>query len=317
MYSLGAIEIGGSPTVVVGQIVSQQVDPAIEHMIATGSGRVDPTFISMRRGSPRITFASTAIKTLLDNAGIGGLIIDPAAVPPNPITLWWRRRKPGGTYDDTDAVKQVISAGLLYPTTLDAAHGVEPATINYELVPVMDGSNEPIATTKGQAFSVTWPTEEHWGIGPAFVDDMRMDFEQRLRINFGLTVNAISGGGEVWPREVHLRDRQPTIECDSLNMALIDDTHTIGTAIGLGSKGVAIDAVTDTAVFLRKAAPGGTWETDATAVHIRFTLAAGRVTPNAYTGQHGQDASLPVLISGVYDGTNAIMAVNTAAAIAI
>lgn len=313
MYSLAAIKIGNT---VIGQVNSQEMDPGIQQIVLGGGGRVDPTFAGVTGANPRPSFTSTALKPLLDLAGIGGLAITAAS----PFTMWWRRRKSEGIWDDAAAVKEVVTRALLYPTRMEATHGGDPATISYELATIADGANSPRTVAIGQAFSADWPTvEEFWGLGPAFINNVRADLEQSMQIDFGLEVNTIGGGGSVWPKEVHIRGRRPTISFNTLDMGLLGDTDTPGTTIGLGPVGIEIDDARETSVFLRKF-KGPMYEADAETKHIALRVHAGRVTPQSYSGEHGSDASLPVLITGIKDDTtgeaaNAIMTVNTARAI--
>ena len=307
MYSLAAITIDTTADVVIGQITEQSVSPNIEEMLTGGSGLVDASHVSVSQQAPVIRFATHAVKTMLDAVGIAGLAIDLGADPTIIVELWWRRRSGAGWAGDSLHVKQTVSKGLLVPVSLSAQQGGEPASIVYDLYPIMYGALEPIVTAKLQTCTIEFPAPVYWTIGPAAINTVNVTVVQRVNVEFGLNVVPVFGSGVVWPTDIHIDKREPKIEFDTLEADWLDDSA------GLGSKGVAI--ASETAVWFRKKTAGGTTVIPATEEHIQITATAGRVAVNNAQGNHGSNAVFTVGITPISNLSDAILIISTTAAI--
>ena len=100
--------------------------------------------------------------------------------------------------------------------------------------------------------------------------------------------------------------RQPSITIRTAEALALNTFGLAGTAQG----------VTDSVVYFRKKDEGGTVVANATEEHISFTVDEGIITVDDVTGPHGDILGSQVVITPTYDGTNAIMAIDTTAAIA-
>ena len=73
---------------------------------------------------------------------------------------------------------------------------------------------------------------------------------------------------------------------------------------------------TDSYVYFKKVAEGGTRVADATAEHIKFNVDEGIITVDSTDADDGGIATSTVRITTTYDGTNAPIVVSTTSAIA-
>lgn len=306
VYSPYAVAIGAAT--VIRQITNVALDPAVQEMLVSGSGRIDPEHASVASQIPMMRFTTTAIKTAIDAAGVSGLKIDQTN-DTNQMIFQFQRRAQGGTFDTGSShTKLTIKRGLLKPVTVNASQGDTPATIEYELVCLYDGANAPVIIETDQALVDKSPAiSDVWTVGPWWVNAALVDGIQDFTMNFGINHNAPLGSGEVWSQLAYIQSRAASMTCTSL------DTSPIVSAVGL----LGIARSGSTRAFLRKKAQGGANVLDATAEHIRFDVAEGRITTQNYGSDHQGDATIGLLVTPTFNGTNDPIAVNTAAAVAV
>jgi hypothetical protein len=111
--------------------------------------------------------------------------------------------------------------------------------------------------------------------------------------------------GEVWPTEVFIMSRRPSITITSYDVAQINT---------LGISGLAQSA-TDSHVYLRKMTENATRTADATAEHIQFSIDDGRAHVTNIGASQDAPHVASITLTPTYDGSNAIFVINTAVAI--
>lgn len=305
MYSLAQVVINGTPDIVIDQISDWSMDTALQHLLEGGSGSIDNTFVGVSDAAPRLRFTTASLKTALDACGMLGLKIASG----NAVEFWLRRRDHGGTFATGADLKLTVVSGLLIPVSIDAAQN-QGATIEYELIPVFDGSNSPVQVQNLQTFAVSPTADVRWSVGPAFVTTTRIAYIQSLRVNFGLRVETIKTAAQVFPGEAHLVERAPTIEIETLDQEWLDTV----TAGKLGILGAAVS--NQFRAFLAKRVFGGTYELENSAVHIRFEVLRGEIHATRSTARHRDNAMLSLMVQACNsEAGNVQMSVSTAAAI--
>ncbi len=293
VYTLYALQIG---TTVIDQIRSQTIDPGLTEMLESGDSSLDNLHVSVNNQSPTITFSTTALKKALDVCGVAGLLIDEAGSS-NGIDLFFRKRAMGGGYAaGSSHLKLTVNLGVLIPTTLPATHP-EAGSVEFMLYVVWDGTNNPILIDKDQSVSLSLAFSAIHTIGPWWINGVQLLGMTSMGVDFGLTVETKASDGEVWPRSAHIISRGASMTGTTRDLAVLDRTAS------LGILGVARSA--QTRAFLRKKAAGAALVEDATAEHIRFDINAGRISPQQITGEHQADASTGILVTPIYDGSNA------------
>ncbi len=300
-----AADLGVSDIFIKG-ISNQSIDPAIEEMLLASDGMVDSSFVAVGKQEPAITFDTTMIASVLAKIGISGLKIAADIDEPG-VEFWFQKVAKGGTREaGSNHLKMTVAEGILVPRQLRATHGGgTPASLSMECKPSWDGTNDPIVIAASQALSGTPGVSEAFTCGPVKINGSAVPGVQDITIDFGITLFVLSSDGQIWPTFIAIQDRKPKITISTLE-ALVLNTF--------GLSGAA-QAETDSVIYLRKIAQGGTRVANNVAEHISFTVDEGLIKPTAISGAHGQQQTAGIEIIPTYDDANAILAVNTATTI--
>jgi len=329
LYTLYGISYGATGGAKFVQVQSQRMNSAIQHLLEAGDGSVDAKHISVSEQKPTITFTSTDIKGVLDMFNTvplsvwDGKAIQASPTTDGPLTLYFRKRGVGAAFLGTlSHVAVAVTAGLMRVTGIRATHP-QAATIDVEVTVVWDGSaNDPVTIQRLQNLPALDPTANViWTLGPWKMQGVFIPDFTDMTIDIGSQVETVAADGNIWPTHAHISQRRPTISGTTLRADIIDKADGFD-QIGAGGQGPAgfgilgVERTAATEIYLRKKLAGGGVVPDATAEHIKFAVNKGRMIWTDASAQTGQNAALSVQIMPIFDGTNAIIVVSTAVAIA-
>lgn len=290
-FTLGAAQFGTS--VVLDSIQSQSVNPAIELMLGQGSSRIDPSHVAKIGEAPQIALSTISLADALTFCGIIGKAIDVGGSPNTAANLYFQRYKQGGGYDVAAAMRATVNLGLMYLISIEAGVGPQPAVASYGIVPVFDGTNDPLVFAKGVTYGVPFQAEETWTVGPVYINGTKLPTVQRIRVLVNPEIRRENDGGKVFPVGASIRRRAPVIEIDVLDLDELDSTS------GFGTEGVPITGVTR--AYFAKTIKGGTLEIDAATKHIECQVANGIVSWGTLSAQSNADAGYTIRLVGTKD----------------
>ena len=302
-WGLHAVDVNNtipSKDVLIDQIVEQSVDTGLLPVFLGGNDSVYARAMAVGSQRPRIRFATTALATALGVSGAAGLSLDAGAAAA--VDLWFQKRAEGGTFTAGSVHTKIsVHEGLMVPRSLDAVAG-QPAVIGYEIIPVYDGTIEPLIIAASQALVGTPGGDEGFDVGPVVINGVQLDGIQEIHVDFGITVVDELANGKAWPIYASIMGITPSIrlvttEADALSTFGLDGT---------------IQGATDSVVFLTKMAVGATRNADNSGDHISVTVDDGQILVSSVGGS---DARAEVLILPTWDGTNAPIVVSTTATI--
>lgn len=298
----GPYAVQANATLIDG-IQSLGINTGTEMIRGGGDGEVTHRTIAIGNQRPGMTFSTVKLAAALAAIGLDGYKIAAASL----FTAWLQaydegaKRKAGSTHE-----KFIVTEGIIVPRTLTASHN-GAGSIDYEVVATYDGTNEPILPTSNQALTGTPANDALHGAGPVKINGTLIPNIQEITIDFGIEL--IVGGGDsgVWPTFVAIERQVPIITVRTTDVTQLQKLGLDGTAQG----------ATDSVVFLRKFAADGTRVADITAEHIAFTIDQGIIYVSDMSASHegGSGAEATIVIAPSDDGTNAIIAIDTAIAI--
>lgn len=273
-------------------VQSLGLNPGLAQILSSGSGAVDPTFVSIGEIRPEIPFDTTAIKTALAN--IGG--IDGAAL--NSDIFFFQQMAAGGKLGGAlKHTKVTAASGIIVPTQVNARQGGE-ATIGYRAVPISaDGSASPLAVAADQSLEANQDlVSEVYTLGPVEINGSALDGVESFTLDFGINLEIVTMNGHVYPTFVAIQSRAPfftiqTFDVDTFETWLLD--------------GIAQNDTDSTIQLLDQQAGGARGSTP-----IVFTIDAGMAHFENLTGRHGERVGGQVKVTPVWDGTNNIIAVS-------
>lgn len=313
VHTLYAVQLdpgnGAADKTLLDQLSDFSVDPNINELLVAADGHVDAKYVAVGSQQPNITFTSSAIAKVLAKVGIAGFDFSGAAAGAYDgagLEAWFQKIVEHGTRGGASShIKMTAAKGLIVPRTLTAPHE-PPATISLEAIPSWDGTNDPIVLATGQSLGGSPDVTEQFCAGPVSINGTTYEGVQSIDIDFGITLTIRGGSGNVWPEFVGIQFRRPSIVIRTLDVTSLSTFGLLGTAQG----------ATDSIIYLRKVAEGAGRVADATEEHISFTIDEGRIWCGPATATQDAEAEGEIRITPVYDGTNDVLVIATAVAIA-
>jgi hypothetical protein len=287
-YTISAFK--HSSTLLKG-IQSLNVVPGAQLMIGRGSGAVDPSFVGIGQILNEINFDTLAIKTAL--AGLGG--ISGAAISND--TFYFQKMLGDGLRGGAlSHIKCVAALGLIVPVRIRAAQG-QPAVLSYRAIPrSADGVTSPFAMTAGQSLEAAQDAiTEVYTLGPVTINGVALEMVSNIDIDFGMEVWTNILDGHIYVTACGVTRRSPNITITTLDMAKFASWGLPGQAQG----------ETDSTIQLLDQAAGGVRGS----APITFSIDSGIIHFDSVPGSDGQAIAGQAVITPVYDGLNAILAI--------
>ena len=305
LYAVQLDTILGAALLLDG-ISSYSLAAGIRESLLNGDGSFRPKWTAVQQQAPTVEFTTTRIANALAGIGVNGAIIDADLIGADGLKMFFQKVTEGGTRAGaTSHEKLTVKEGLIYPATLNATNDSD-ANIVYRAAITYDGTNDPIVFAGSQSLEGTPTIDEGFVCGPVTINGTTINGIQSITVDFGVTVKALFGDGQVWPTLVYVAQVRPKITVRTLDVSALRATLTLD--------GVA-QSVTDSAVYLRKMAEGGTRVADATAQHIKFSIDDGMILPRTVRGDDGSEFALDFDIIPTYDGANETLVISTASAL--
>lgn len=290
----------------IGGITRQQVRSASEVRRERTSGSVVPQFVGLYAQKPIASGATYAIASLLAQLGVTGLPITSSVNPG--VVLYAQKFAENSTPASGGAHRSyTLKSGILVPRTLRVSHQGD-ATLDYEALVTYDGSNSPIVITDSVSLPTGITDAERFTLGPMTVAGVSLPQVTELQIDFGVQARTIGADSDVWDTFAWIAGLEPMITLTGIDVEWLKSTNLPLTG--------EVPTHADTEVWLRKRSQDGDSFVDETdAEHVKFSMAGIAVVQTAFDQSGDEPASCSVEITGVFDGTNMPLVVDTSAAI--
>ncbi len=260
IYSQYAVKVDVGNEVVIGGITSQTVTLGSEHRANPISGTPYPEHMALALQNPTATADTTEIAKALDKLTVSGLEVT-SDDPDVGVVFYAVKHDPGGTRATTSINSSyTFGDGLLVPRTITAAHQ-QDASLSFEMLPISDGTNAPIADSIVAALP-TIGTQERFTLGPVTLGSKVLTGIQSVDIDFGITATPRGSDSDMWNTHISSDMVVPTITIRGVNLEWFGSA-TIPLA-GL------VGTTANTSIYLRKYSDGGSYVADGTAEHIKF-----------------------------------------------
>ena len=289
----------------LGGLVDWGLSPGVQQAVLGADGQVEPTFAAVADQAPTLRYATRALATHLDVLGVDGL-----AVSASPLYAWLQRNDALGRRATGNVhTKLTVNYGLLVPRRIRAVHNApDGAQLDAECLFVWDGTNDPAVVAEAQTLpaSADEGAQEAYTIGPVSLNGTELDGVQEITVDFGNAVDVRGEKGQVWPTWTGIRAQAPTVTIRVADVGALADLGLTGQAQG----------ATDSEIFFRRLAPGGTRVTEASAEHLKISMNAGRHHVTDVGARHGAWAEATLVLTALESGGTAPLVVDTAATIA-
>lgn len=264
-----------------GTTITQMTDvtPAnnFQDLAEFSAGQTAPQYSGSQFATPDITFNSPQIASVLAAIDTEGVAVDLSG---GNVDLHYKKGNPHGTREaDASLVHlrgRLTTNALLYWTGLRASQG-QLAEISCRLLPVWDGTNNPIIWTGSLALAGTSQAAEQFTLGRIDLNGTNISAVQDLDWNNNVEPEEVGDSGEPFISYGGINRFSPQFTFRTRDTTVISTYGAVGTAL------------TGFEVYLRKKAASGINVADATAQHIKLfkASAAGTIKARQVSGLNG------------------------------
>lgn len=298
IHVLCAMKINGTT---IDQIKEQSIDPRIREALVDADGAVDPTYAAIMECDPVMSFQTTDLPGFLALCGISGL-----AISANVVLYYQKCSEDGIRVSGANHKTVTIAAGMVIPRSISARQGGE-AVLSFDVIArSTDGLASPIALASGVALPTGLAVDVLFTAGPWKLNGSMQEGLQSIDFDFGLSEKLRRHSGMVYPYHICIESRHPKVRIKTTDVAFFTGNDVDGVAQG----------ATASLVWFRKMAREGTRTANATAEHVQLTIYDGIWKPGRTGGGHPGEQTVDVEIMPISDGTNPIVGISAAAAIA-
>lgn len=296
-------------SVVLGGIKGQVIEADTEVRNDTSSGEAYPTHLAMVSQKIMATFRTTSIAAGLDVIGLTGLPI--FATSQDGVNLYAYAHAEGGTRaSGSNHRKYNVKQGIIVPQRITCDHQGD-AVIEYRLLTTWDGTNNPVVITDSSAVPTNGVDSARFTIGKCTLANLTINHITSFELDFGHVIETEGADSDKWDTFVSIRETKPVLRLRGRDIEWLDaSVYPLEGAVATQA---------NTSFYLRKrsASTSSGFVADATQEHIKFNAAGlAHVTTIFDAETEGNPpAEVAVEMPMRYDGTNAIIVVDTTSAI--
>lgn len=309
-FSIYQAVLASTPNVVLDGLTAVEVDPGTGRAHRRGAGRRYPTVATEIASRRAATFSTISIDTLLAVAGIfSGTIKVASGATYTGLSLYEAKYDDLGHFASGSVhVQNLFSRAMLWLTALRASQDIDgmivPAVADLAVLPVSDGTNDPLTRNTAQALPAATAETSYYCLGPVLINGTAMTRVAGWALTQACQVQTDSSSGSRWPRTAHERATSHMLGIDFRTPVPLTD-------FGLGGAAISATIV----LYLTKCAATAERVAAATEEHIKLTINHGTITPRRAAGSLGGDIASGVEINVLHDGTNLPIVVDTTSAL--
>lgn len=250
-----------------GTVIAQLSDLTpgyeLDDLTEFAAGQVGPQFVGSGRSVPHVPFTSTQLLSVLSEIDTLGVAKSLAA---GNTDVYYRAGASLGARvagaSSAHVRMRMASNGLLTWQSIQADQD-RTAEIRARILPVWDGTNNPVVVTGSQALAGTSAVNSLFTLGPIKINGSFVGGLTTLTWENNLEYEEVAGDGEEFISYGGVRTVRPVITFRTKNVAVLNT---------YGAKGTALTALS---CFFRKRQSAGINVADATTEHISLTHTAG------------------------------------------
>lgn len=286
----------------ISQFTSQQVSPGMDVLVAHAAGMPYPQFAGTMAVRAEMRFTTPQIKSILDLVGASGVY----DLSGGNTDLYMKVAADQGvrTASNSSAHHRFRAAqGFLVLERITAGHRAE-AQAQCRIICAYDGTNSPLVYAGSQALSGTPASDEHFLIGPQFLNSSEVTGPQSLDLDFGQNILQIGSGGELYDTFNCLLQQTPTYTLQALNTGYWSTSTLNGLDLSAAS------------IYFRKMARDGR-VADGTASHIKLTFSEGEIYIGGTSGDGMSPNETSIVVRPIADSSTGTPITISSTAVAI
>lgn len=305
IHTLYCVQLNDTAPVVLPGIMTQNVRTGTDYQAETSSGAIYPDHVAINAQKPGADFSSVCLADCLGEIGITGLNIDDLATG---LELFaYLHDDGGGRSTGATHRKYGIAQGIIIPRRITCDHRGD-AQVFYEVFATWDGANDPIVITDAAAVPAAEEADDRFTIGKTTIGGVVIPEIRSWELDFGITVETEGGDSDIYDTTCSIVECKPVLTLRGVD---IEWMKAAGIPL-VGKAGTHVNTIT----YLRKrlqTAAG--FVADATAEHIKFTLAGLAWIDDVFSVGGKGPAECSLKLAAKFDGTNAPVTIATTSAI--
>lgn len=301
-YTIHSINLLGAAPLLLPQLTERTFNPRPTVIYNRGSGQPSPSMAAVANISPELTFTTTDLGRIFAAVSpVSGLAIAAGKTYTSVDAYYEQKEDLGLRKSGSNHMKKSSVKAILFPGTLEVAHGQEARLTMTMLWVSTDGISSPLTVTDGVTVPASYATEKYT-LGGVVANGATIPGVESITIDFGFTVNAKGGGGEPYVQFASIDDLVPRITLRTPNMDVAATYPASGTKLTTGAT-----------VYLRKMQDGTTPYADASNQHIGFVIPSnqGIILPGSDSGSGSADAMQELNMMPLAGSAGAILSVTT------
>jgi hypothetical protein len=266
---------------VIPDVVGITPSPAVQKIVATPAGSLNPTLVAEVFREPTATLTALDIGRILQWLSLNaGYNINTLA------RLQYQQRLNGGAFmGNGNHVSITSPAGFLMPESIRAQQDdQQPAQLQMKFWGLKNGSNPPMAVNTGQNLTSSPDIGAIFKLGPVVIDGSVLAWVQSSQVHFGIEYKPVRGSGATAAEVGFIRSRKPTAELGGDNLSIVGN---IGMGLGVVNSALTI-------YFLNaNGAPSD-------AVHTSITFGVGSTYEVSEVPAQGENDAQPrLMVTGI------------------
>ncbi len=267
--------------------------------------QIDPTYASVRSIAPVISVDTLDVSLAISTIGIAGLASTTFEMWFVPITSGAVAVPAAGAMK----VSGTVGLAMLGSITGDGGENATEASATIELHALGTASVAPFLVSSAQTPPAAVELAATYYLGPVTFNGRTYD-PTNLSINPGLEIAKRQSDGLAWHTFASFPRRASTIEISTEQVLALDDMTATA-----GADEIEGGIITDFVAYLRKSTIGITRVANATAEHVKLTVAKAMIVPGSTGGALDGFATQSVTITPLSTGGNPSMAFSVVSAI--
>lgn len=290
-YIVGGVKINST----LIPFSSVNLSPELEKVLLNSDARSGHSFTGVMKSGPVCKITTPALASVLDITGLGGVVL-------TAFELYVVKHDAVSIASGSSHRKWTMTSAVAKIDSISTSNG--HAELVLEISAVFDGTNAVWVMTDGVSAPTQSRVTDVWYQGPLYLTTTLYRVEQST-FNVNQDVIKRYSNGELGPAFIGLKPSKPTLTAQAADGIL----HGLALAFGAN-----VGPVT---MFYRKGAEGsGLRVADATQTHIQITIPSAFMTPDSIDGSPATEVGFGVTFDCRDDGTNALVSLDTTAAIA-
>jgi len=264
-YALHSINMLGATQLLFPQLTERTINPRTNIIYNRGSGSPSPSFAAVVTVAPEITWSTNDVRRTFDAVSVTSGLKFKAGSTYTGVDAFFQMKEDLGLRGGAlTGIKATGTKGIIIPTTLEANVEQEARLSMSMLWLTEDGITIPITWTNLVTCPASFASEK-FTFGGVVANGATVPGVDGITIDFGITIEAKTGGGHPYPQFATIGELAPKITCRTPNIDVNATYSSSGVNLTGGAK-----------FFLRKMQSGTTPYADADIQHIAFNITAGQ-----------------------------------------